>query len=1583
MKEKCTLILLVIILLLIILTKLSFIVPSILEIHNISKLSSDDKNNNNLKVQNNFKKSALSNTNFTTTTTTATTVATTTTKKAITSNKYNRLFKNLILTCSHFLNANLTEIQNNLNNITNLLHNTIYFKSKSYYHQNQKKLFKNIPICYLLVTFMITITLVKFVVVVLAYQQLLQNGYIIIHNLYDKHLRNLNFDFLICSQLRPYQQLLESGHGLDVEENHPNPYKWRCQFLTLVNNFIDEIIKITKSYIRKYQNKRRTSLISRDKLLIDQKYTSVMEKVENNMHMVKAPNNDQLLYHQNSLYGNNHELYQPFYSHNNSRFHIKCHEFLFTRNLFDDGKLFYQLLRKATKTINPINPISQSIFYSKAEKSILFEKCTYFEKTNKLLSSHHIFLRQNALAHSAASSILVSAASSASLTSQTSTSIYSSIKKLKKKSNPTNLGFVFMQRMLRSCIDRIESLPNYYQPNKILPSLTSLSSTILCCWKASAAGNRKRRKRKFSFIWDDKNEYIRNCGRSFTLFTNNSRCYCYSCCCGCGCNCCCCYYHCCCCLKDQFCNEFFNNNAGAGAGAGTRTGSEVILLKCCKTYFYCSCYCCCNCRNNCVNYHHYHCIYQINSNYPSQCSIPNNSSCLQLNIFKTNNHNKTTTIRLSKNIYNLAEQTSDHHQGRNKWCLQTSSHAHHQNEADVNGGNLLQSLNAVKDITSSVVHNRANNNKRKLKKNLVWLFIGLVWLEGPKLINCSINHNNNDVTSLNGSETTNKIDSSNGSGAGGQNQNRNGDNSSNGNSSGSRNSSSRNNNEGGTSNTNGPGTNAPETNSKGQKVKIPESEASNGGSVGSSGGVGLNSANINEFFLNENQKFSSPSYKRIPSRPIMSIENQLQYKTFGHQEPVLPTSSYIDMRKNLTPKRSNRNSIPPILYVSEEANRAQSDLSRLESIKRQILTKLGLTEKPNVTHPLPKQFIWDTIYRADGIRSVHDFDFNDNNHRLQEHMRLKATGVLEPPPLLSRQNSMSNSNINQKNQLINRNSISNDVKESRTPRSHNKNTNKDNKMVKHLGTIGSRWKLFNSTIEQTEKIHQKFLRKYRQQRFRNNVHVLNRNKNRFFDPDYLEGDEFFGSTQEIITFAEKGKVYKKHRLVEFSPPSNKIPKQKLQVRNAEIHIRIEKVPAVSEKTSINKNKRRHHQKLNIPNSSSEPGLKIWIFQLIGNDFSQKGFDQVAKLCTSLSVDHNVLGWQKLDITETVQYWYGKEQNEKLRLLIDCTGCGNRYILHLFDRKFHNSPILPTTTQTTNFHQSLNDTVEQQNYKIYNNYSSLIIERNHAHSSSYNNKKKNNESLRNLYHQRQYSHHRYRRKNRTIKAQKLKINSDSSDTTKKASANVQLSQFDGQHNVVSYAQSLWHKSRTYRQNREITNPYSISQDQDQNQKQNQDIGNVQKNLDEGMSYEIAAAEFHLEDRLNPNRPFLVLHTEPSRSRRVRRRAVDCSGAIHGQCCKESFYVSFKALGWDDWIIAPRGYFANYCRGDCTGPFRTPDTFQTFHAHFIEEYRKMGLLNGMQPCCAPVKFSSMSLIYYGDDGIIKRDLPKMVVDECGCP
>lgn len=280
---------------------------------------------------------------------------------------------------------------------------------------------------------------------------------------------------------------------------------------------------------------------------------------------------------------------------------------------------------------------------------------------------------------------------------------------------------------------------------------------------------------------------------------------------------------------------------------------------------------------------------------------------------------------------------------------------------------------------------------------------------------------------------------------------------------------------------------------------------------------------------------------------------------------------------------------------------------------------------------------------------------------------------------------------------------------------------------------------------------------------------------------------------------------------------------------------------------------------------------------------------MAQFCSSFEVDSTRLGWQKFDLTATVREWYSRREADKLRLLIDCSGCGKLYTLHLF-----NDNSVPETGST----RSRRVANDRRNTKI-----SI---------------KSNNENL---------------------------------------------------YNVTSNDE-IYNKFQYNTYNQTISNGLASSTIVVSSENQDEVIKETEPKADD-------------KDALNSSRPFLVLHTEARRPRRVRRRAINCNGALHGQCCKESFYVSFKALGWDDWIIAPRGYFANYCRGDCTGPYRTPDTFQTFHAHFIEEYRKMGLLNGMQPCCAPIKFSSMSLIYYGDDGIIKRDLPKMVVDECGCP
>lgn len=64
-----------------------------------------------------------------------------------------------------------------------------------------------------------------------------------------------------------------------------------------------------------------------------------------------------------------------------------------------------------------------------------------------------------------------------------------------------------------------------------------------------------------------------------------------------------------------------------------------------------------------------------------------------------------------------------------------------------------------------------------------------------------------------------------------------------------------------------------------------------------------------------------------------------------------------------------------------------------------------------------------------------------------------------------------------------------------------------------------------------------------------------------------------------------------------------------------------------------------------------------------------------------------------------------------------------------------------------------------------------------------------------------------------------------------------------------------------------------------------------------------------------RPFIVVNTHTNRPLKRQRRNIDCAAGI-SECCREKLYISFAEIGWDDWILHPRGYDAYFCRGSCT-------------------------------------------------------------------
>lgn len=138
----------------------------------------------------------------------------------------------------------------------------------------------------------------------------------------------------------------------------------------------------------------------------------------------------------------------------------------------------------------------------------------------------------------------------------------------------------------------------------------------------------------------------------------------------------------------------------------------------------------------------------------------------------------------------------------------------------------------------------------------------------------------------------------------------------------------------------------------------------------------------------------------------------------------------------------------------------------------------------------------------------------------------------------------------------------------------------------------------------------------------------------------------------------------------------------------------------------------------------------------------------------------------------------------------------------------------------------------------------------------------------------------------------------------------------------------------------------------------------------------------------HRPFLVVlvqQEDGGDSRLRKKRGLECDEDVQ-VCCKRQFYIDFKNIGWNDWIIAPSGYHANYCEGECPSHAASiAGSTLSFHSTVISHYRMRGYspFQKLHSCCVPARLRAMSMLYYNEDQkIIKKDIQDMVVEECGC-
>ncbi|KAM6163792.1 bone morphogenetic protein 2 [Rhynchocyon petersi] len=135
-----------------------------------------------------------------------------------------------------------------------------------------------------------------------------------------------------------------------------------------------------------------------------------------------------------------------------------------------------------------------------------------------------------------------------------------------------------------------------------------------------------------------------------------------------------------------------------------------------------------------------------------------------------------------------------------------------------------------------------------------------------------------------------------------------------------------------------------------------------------------------------------------------------------------------------------------------------------------------------------------------------------------------------------------------------------------------------------------------------------------------------------------------------------------------------------------------------------------------------------------------------------------------------------------------------------------------------------------------------------------------------------------------------------------------------------------------------------------------------------------------------RPLLVTFSHDGKGHPLHRR--EKRQAKHKQrkrlkssCKRHPLYVDFSDVGWNDWIVAPPGYHAFYCHGDC--PFPLADHLNSTNHAIVQTL--VNSVNSKVPkaCCVPTELSAISMLYLDEnEKVVLKNYQDMVVEGCGC-
>ncbi|XP_056333400.1 bone morphogenetic protein 4 [Danio aesculapii] len=141
----------------------------------------------------------------------------------------------------------------------------------------------------------------------------------------------------------------------------------------------------------------------------------------------------------------------------------------------------------------------------------------------------------------------------------------------------------------------------------------------------------------------------------------------------------------------------------------------------------------------------------------------------------------------------------------------------------------------------------------------------------------------------------------------------------------------------------------------------------------------------------------------------------------------------------------------------------------------------------------------------------------------------------------------------------------------------------------------------------------------------------------------------------------------------------------------------------------------------------------------------------------------------------------------------------------------------------------------------------------------------------------------------------------------------------------------------------------------------------------------------DEEWNQLRPLLVTFGHDGKShpltRRTKRSPKQRGRKRNRNCRRHALYVDFSDVGWNDWIVAPPGYQAYYCHGEC--PFPLADHLNSTNHAIVQTLVNSVNTNIPKACCVPTELSAISMLYLDEtDRVVLKNYQEMVVEGCGC-